>query len=215
MGYGYVEDAVQCIEYCIEKKADIISNSYSGPSSYPKLENAIKKAQENDILFIAAAGNTASNLDIEPAYPGAYTKNYTNVIAVASTNYDNGLSNFTNFGYNTVQIAAPGEWILSTTPFNETAYYSGSSMAVPFVAAAAALVMHVADRNVTAIEVKDILLESTEKLASLDGKISSEGLLRVDKAVELAQTKFSSKSNGEDIPSEASKIQVRKLLLVQ
>ena len=59
-----------------------------------------------------AAGNTGSNLDIEPAYPPAYDAEFSNMIVVASTDYHDRISNFSNYGEQLVDIGAPGEWLV-------------------------------------------------------------------------------------------------------
>ena len=109
-GYGYVSDAVACIDYCLENGADIITNSWSGSEDNPALRDAIQQSFDKDVLFVVAAGNTASNLDLEKAYPASYANEFSNMIVVASTNYQDKLSNFSNYGQDSVHIGAPGEW---------------------------------------------------------------------------------------------------------
>lgn len=109
-GYGFASDAVACIEYCLKNGADIITNSWSGGEDNPALHDAIKDAFDQDVLFVVAAGNTASNLDVDKAYPASYAGEFSNMLVVASTNYQDKLSNFSNYGQDSVHIAAPGEW---------------------------------------------------------------------------------------------------------
>ncbi len=109
-GYGFASDAVACIDYCLENGAEIITNSWSGGEDNPALRDGIQDALDKDVLFVVAAGNTASNLDSEKAYPASYAAEFPNMLVVASTNYQDKLSNFSNYGENSVHLGAPGEW---------------------------------------------------------------------------------------------------------
>jgi subtilisin family serine protease len=71
-------------------------------------------------------------------------------------------------------------------PDDQTAYYSGTSMAAPLVAGAAALVQAAAGGNFSAKELRDIIIETVDPLPSLQGKLISGGILRADKAVQAA-----------------------------
>jgi serine protease len=109
-GYGFASDAVACIDYCLENGADIITNSWSGGEDNPALREAIQHSFDKDVLFVVAAGNTASDLDTEKAYPASYAGEFSNMLVVASTNYQDKLSNFSNYGADSVHLGAPGEW---------------------------------------------------------------------------------------------------------
>jgi len=109
-GYGFASDAVACIDYCLYNGADIITNSWSGGEDNPALRDAIQDTLEKDVLFVVAAGNTASNLDVEKVYPASYGAEFPNMLVVASTNYQDKLSNFSNYGAESVHLGAPGEW---------------------------------------------------------------------------------------------------------
>jgi len=109
-GFGYTSDAVKCIDYCLSMGSDIISMSWSGGEANPALLEAIQHAGKQNTLVVVAAGNTATDLNNDSVYPASYTTEVPNMLAVASTNYANKLSNFSNYGTDSVQIAAPGEW---------------------------------------------------------------------------------------------------------
>ncbi|KAG7668258.1 hypothetical protein Ndes2526B_g01027 [Nannochloris sp. 'desiccata'] len=185
-GYGFASDAVACIDYCLENGADIITNSWSGGEDNPALRDAIQDTLDKDVLVVVAAGNTASNLDTEKAYPASYAAEFPNMLVVASTNYQDKLSNFSNYGAESVHLGAPGEWILSIVPDDQTDYYSGTSMAAPLVAGAAALVQSASGRKLSAKELRDIIIETVDPLPSLQENVISGGILRVDKAVQAA-----------------------------
>jgi len=112
------DDALlECYSY-IESLKDrgenikVINASYGGPYSYAE-ELAIQRLRSKGILFVTAAGNEAENNDITPSYPCNY--NLDNIICVASTDRNDYLSPFSNYG-NSVHVAAPGEEIYSTYP---------------------------------------------------------------------------------------------------
>ncbi len=94
-----------------------------------------------DMLFIAAAGNNSANADLHPIYPAGLQRD--NIIAIASTNDNGKLSPISNWGKNTIKLAAPGENILSTFPENQYARAWGTSTATAFITRAAGLLKFV------------------------------------------------------------------------
>ena len=115
----------------------VLNNSYGGGGfSQAELE-AIRGLADAGILFVVAAGNEGRNNDMFPTYPSSYISS--NVISVAASAGGGYRANFSNFGPGTVQMTAPGEHILSTTPRNTYKFFSGTSMATPHVAGSAAL----------------------------------------------------------------------------
>ncbi len=193
-GSGWTSDAVECLNYVLMMRnrgvsVQVINSSWGGPSYSQTLYDAIRMAGTLDILFVTAAGNDyGSNNDILPSYPGSY--NLPNIITVAATDRNDQLADFSNFGATSVDLAAPGVDILSTTPANTYAYYSGTSMAAPHVTGAAALVW--AKNPVDGYDaVKSILLDSVDPLPVLSGRVLSGGRLNLVNA--LSGT-FSSRS---------------------
>ena len=137
-GKGSSASVGQAIYYAIENKADVINASFGGPDSSRYVEDAIKGANNAGILFVAAAGNDNSDNDKNPIYPANY--NVPNVMSIMASDEKNRRAKFSNYGKNTVDIAAPGDIIYSTSPGDRYTYMSGTSMAAPYVAGAAALV---------------------------------------------------------------------------
>ena len=139
----------------------VLNNSYGGGGRSQAELDAIKALNTSGILFVVAAGNDASDNDRFPVYPACYSA--PNLISVAATNNSDLRAFFTNYGSRTVHMAAPGEWILSTTPNGTYDFYSGTSMASPHVAGAAALVL-AASPSATVSRVRAALMYSGDVL---------------------------------------------------
>lgn len=187
-GSGTTDDAIEAINYAVALKNDgidirVLSNSWGGGGFSQALEDAIQAANDAGILFVAAAGNASSNNDTTDNFPSNY--DVPNVVAVASTTRTDALSSFSNFGAATVDLGAPGSDILSTTPGNTYSVFSGTSMATPHVAGAAALVLS-ANNTLTVTELKDILVNSGDSIASLAGRTVSGKRLNVASALDEA-----------------------------
>src|SRR3989442_939268 len=141
-GSGTIGDAIDCLEYVKlmkDRGVNVVAtnNSWGGGGFSQSLLDAIEAHLQRGILFVAAAGNNASDNDVTPSYPAAY--NLPNILAVAATTRTDALASFSNFGRRTVHLGAPGQEILSTTPGNTYSSLSGTSMATPHVAGVAAL----------------------------------------------------------------------------
>lgn len=143
-GTGTTSGAIAAIEFAIQAKiagvnVRVLSNSWGGSGFSQSLSNEISKANTNDILFVVAAGNASADNDVTPDYPANY--NLPNIIAVAATDNLDNLASFSNYGPTTVHLGAPGVSVLSTVPGDQYEYLSGTSMATPHVAGAAALIL--------------------------------------------------------------------------
>ncbi|GMH38076.1 hypothetical protein BSKO_05960 [Bryopsis sp. KO-2023] len=181
-GGGSLSDAVKCLDYSLQMGADITSNSY-GHQRYSKcLDVALKKAENKGQLFVAASGNEGLDNDLFPTYPANY--NHSVVISVGSSDEGDQLSPFSNFGNLTVDILAPGHNILSTVPGGFRSD-TGTSMAVPHVAGAAALLLSASGGKLSGSQLKKILLESVDTVPDLKKVVSSGGRLNIARALEL------------------------------
>lgn len=138
-GSGTSEDALKAIDYAAKVGVNVMSNSWGGGAYSQALHEAIQRASEKGIVFVAAAGNSSSNNDTTPHYPSNYEVE--NVISVAAHTYKDELASFSCYGKGTVDIAAPGHNILSTTKAGGYAVYSGTSMATPHVAGVVGLLL--------------------------------------------------------------------------
>ncbi len=184
-GSGATSDAIKCINYGVAHGATILSNSWGGGGYSQSLNDAIAAASQAGVLFIAAAGNSATNNDLTPHYPSNYDT--ANMVSVAAITRTGALASFSCFGRTTVDIAAPGVEILSCTATSDTSYasFQGTSMATPHVAGVAALVrsLHPA---ASMIELKNRLLVAARPLASLQGRILTGGMVDANAALTVA-----------------------------
>jgi thermitase len=185
-GFGTTKDAVEAINYVIDRKkagvnVRVISASWGSTQRSRALEDVIRKAYENDILFVAAAGNATTNNDRNPHFPSSY--NVPNVISVAALDRHDELAKFSNYGVKSVAIAAPGVDILSTWLGNAYEEKSGTSMATPVVSGVAALILSESPR-LSVDELKKRLLASTDPIVALKGKTVTGGRINAAKALQ-------------------------------
>jgi len=187
-GSGTTLDAAKAIYYAADMGVAVMSNSWGGGPSSRTLQDAITHAKDKGILFVAAAGNESNDNDDSPSYPASYS--IENVISVAATDQNDALASFSNYGL-TVHLAAPGVSILSTTPNNTYQRLSGTSMATPYVAGAAALVK--AQGEISLSDLKQRILGGVDKISGLTGKVAT-GRLNLEKCLNPSSTEPPSQS---------------------
>lgn len=175
-GTGTYSDLIEGINVAIANDADVINISMGGERHSSFLKASIEAAIENNIVVVAAAGNYNSTNDF---YPAAYD----GVIAVASTDKRNNKVESSNYG-KWVDIAAPGNHMLSTSIDGGYVYKTGTSMAAPVVAGAVALLLQI-NPDLTPQEVSDILKKSSTPLTSSEAPDTASGLLNVGTALSL------------------------------
>ncbi len=142
-GSGRLSDAIAAIDYMVMMKLNynvairVCNNSWGGGGYSPAMVAAIERARDAGIIFVAAAGNSATDVDLFPAYPASYE--VSNIVTVAALAQDQTLASFSNYGAEGVDIAAPGVNILSTLRGGQYGSLSGTSMATPHVVGSLAL----------------------------------------------------------------------------
>jgi subtilisin family serine protease len=176
---GFIVGAIAAIEYAVDNGAQLTSNSWGGGPYSQGLKDAITDAGTAGLLFVAAAGNDyGQDNDVYPHYPSSYDCD--SIIAVMSTDDEDDMSNFSNYGPASVDLGAPGSDILSCEPGNQYQYLDGTSMATPHVAGACALLWSV-NPMLTNTETKEILLETVDP--TLGGLCVSQGRLNMYNAI--------------------------------
>jgi subtilisin family serine protease/subtilisin-like proprotein convertase family protein len=179
-GEGSIGSFIAGLDYAVANGAKISNNSWAGGTYTSLLYDAINNARAHGHIFVAAAGNAATNIDVNPSYPASYQVN--NVVVVASSSRTGTLSSFSNYGIGTVKVAAPGEGILSTLPGNQYGTMSGTSMAAPEVTGTLALIWS-QHPNWTYTQVINQMLATVHKVSALNGKVTTSGIVDAAAAV--------------------------------
>jgi subtilisin family serine protease len=201
-GSGTLANALSAILYAANNKAKVMNNSWGGGGFSQALLDAIEYADSKGALFVAAAGNDGTDNDQIANYPSNYDA--PNVIAVAAIDHNGSLAIWdtggggggcgcqscgnvvgapgSNFGATTVDLAAPGKGILSTTPNNGYTSLQGTSMATPHVAGVAGLVFSQFP-GWTHLQVKERLLSTVEVSSGLQGKVATGGRVNAQRAL--------------------------------
>jgi len=182
---SYVEDAVAAINYAVDNGVKISNDSWGYDFSSETLERAIADADRAGHLMVTAAMNggadfVGDDIDFYPMYPASYDD--PNIISVAASNNDDELTTFSNYGATSVDLAAPGKDILSTLPGNRYGIGQGTSVAAPYVTGVAALIKSQSPQ-LSDEAIKARILESVDKKASLQSKVTTGGRLNAAKAL--------------------------------
>lgn len=189
-GSGSTANAVNAIYYAVNMGARVINNSWGGSAYSRALHDAYTYAYNHGVVIATAAGNSNSNNDSVPMYPSSLDT--PNNISVAATTDADKKASFSNYG-SSVQVAAPGVAIISSVPGSCSTppgcyqMMSGTSMASPFVAGLAALVLREAPQ-LSAYQVRSIVMSSVDPIAGLNGKIATGGRVNALKAIQMAQS---------------------------
>lgn len=180
-GNGSSDIIAQGIRYGADVGADIINFSIGFGVKDKYIEEAIKYARSKGVLVIVSSGN--DNLNCDSSSPASDEGAYT----VASVNSYDEKSDFSNYG-TSVNIAAPGEGILSTVPGEGYEYRDGTSMAAPIVVGVAAMIK-AENPNLSPEEIENILNKSAGDIME-KGKDTSTGygLINAYEAVKLAKS---------------------------
>ncbi len=166
------KDVANAIRYAVDHGARVINMSFGKGYSYNKtvVDEAVKYAMSKDVLLVHAAGNDGSNLETVTNYPNrtyADGSGEANAwIEVGASGWENNetlAASFSNYGKTKVDVFAPGVRINSTVPDGKYEENDGTSMAAPVVTGVAALVRS-RYPNLTAVQVKEIIMKSVTKV---------------------------------------------------
>lgn len=181
-GTDNLKNTIAAIHYAVKMGAKVINYSGGGTEYSQDEKDAITEALKKDILFVAAAGNERSNSDKFKYYPADY--GLSNVISVTAIDPSTEVLSSSNYGTETVDIAAPGQNILSTLPGNTYGYMTGTSQATAFVTGAAVLVM--AKRgSYKADDIKKYILSTGDAIEGLSTKTRTSRRLNLYKALTI------------------------------
>lgn len=181
-GIGSPETVIKAIRYAEANGASICNLSLGTSAYHAELAETIKNSA---MLFVVAGGNgddqgVGYSIDQNPVYPAALP--FDNVISVASLRFDGNLDPSSNYGPQSVDLAAPGAYIVNTIPGNGYAILSGTSMAAPMVTGVCAMV-YSCRPELSLSEVRQAVLSTTRPLNCLQQKVASGGMLDASAAL--------------------------------
>lgn len=181
-GTDNLKNTVASIRYAVKMGAHIINYSGGGTEFSQEEYDAVAEAEKKGILFVAAAGNERSNSDQFHYYPADYKLK--NIISVTAIDPSTQVLASSNYGIETVDIAAPGQNILSCLPGNAYGYMTGTSQATAFVTGAAALTM-AHKQSFRAEDVKKYILATGDAQSQLASKTRTSRQLNLYKALTI------------------------------
>jgi subtilisin family serine protease/subtilisin-like proprotein convertase family protein len=196
-GSGPTSAAVSCLNYAVAEGAKISNNSWGGGGFSSSMNTALNAARTAGHIFVAAAGNNGTNNDTSPHYPSNYSQD--NILSVANSTRTDALNSGSNYGATTVDLAAPGTSIVSTWVNGGYASLTGTSMAAPHVAGAAALVWD-AHPAWTHDQVITALKSTVDVKPAFQGKMVTNGRLNVDRAIRFS---FGGDTSGPRVTAHA------------
>lgn len=178
-----LKNTIAGINYAVKMGAHIINYSGGGTDFSKEEHDAIEAAERNGILFVAAAGNERSNSDEHHYYPADYKLK--NIISVTAIDPTTEVLSSSNYGTDTVDIAAPGQNILSCLPNSTYGLMTGTSQATAFITGAAVLVMAHKELYGKPEEIKKYILATGDSSASLMAKTRTSRQLNLYKALTI------------------------------
>lgn len=179
-GWGSTSDVIDGIEYAIDRGAKIVNGSFASSSRSRALEDEVEHAKRRNVLLVVAAGNHSADIDKEKSYPASLTDG--NLLVVAASTSTDALASFSNYGKSNVDVAAPGQGILSTDLGGRYKILSGTSMATPMVSGLAAL-LRAKNSNATYAQIRSAIRGSVDKLPAFHGRTYSGGRVNLARAL--------------------------------
>jgi subtilisin family serine protease len=182
-GAGSIGDAVAAIRYAVHQGARVLNASWATPTRSRALNEVIAWAGSRGAVFVTAAGNEGVNNALVRSYPAM--DRHSNTLSVAAIEPSGRLAPWSNFGATTVDLAAPGASVLSTTPGGGHASWSGSSMAAPHVAGVVSLIL-ARHPEYSASQLVARVRTTVKPLATLRNRVITGGMVDAARAVDDA-----------------------------
>jgi len=198
-------NTVKAIDYAVNQNCNIINYSGGGVAPSPEERAAIERANQKGILFVAAAGNERSNSDVRKYYPADY--GLPNILSVTAIDRFQNVLPSSNYGEQTVDIAAPGNDIISTLPNGQYGYMTGTSQATAFASGVAALVMANNSNLRKADEIKKYLTQTGDNDEKLAGKTRWRKRLNSYKALAIQDSDLAFNGMRADNASSFNKME--------
>jgi hypothetical protein len=207
-GYGNADTVAAAIDYAVDNGASVVNLSFGGPTYTESFKRVITKAEERGVVIVAAAGNNASGgVDFSDTgmYPICYDKDFGRdiIVGVGSTDENDALSFYSNYGADCLDIMAPGDGITGLAFFDKSESdlqnqtvggWRGTSFATAMVSGTVALMKSI-NKQITVAQVNEILKTTATNIdaqnAFYKGKIGA-GLLNTFAAVEKTKNEFGS-----------------------
>lgn len=174
-------NAIKAFAYAVQNGADVISNSWGGNRFEPAMAEAVKQTVARGVSVVVAAGNENWDTGVNGSYPD----NYAGAYSVAASDAKDGKASYSNRGAITIDVAAPGDKIISTLPGSRYGALSGTSMAAPVVSGILALVKarypHLSMREVEERVSRSVQRDGSAKvwnsLVSSGGRVDADAAL--------------------------------------
>ena len=179
---GDLAGALRAINYANKNGAKVINASWGDRNRSRLLKNAIIHSYKNNVAFVTSAGNSrhGNNNDEHPYFPPSFS--IPNIISVGASTIDDILVESSNYGENSVHIAAPGHDIwTATSDKHDGSFYtksSGTSISAPFVSGTVAMLINLRP-DLPIHQVKEVLLDTSDRAYTLKGKIQDSRRLNV------------------------------------
>ena len=208
---GPISAEIEGIEYAIQHGSKIINMSFGGPAFSQAEKDAIKKAAQQSVICVIAAGNDGTNNDETPSYPANYELD--NIVTVGASDSNDALASFSNYGAKSVDLLAPGAGIWSTVISDGYESKDGTSMAAPYVSGCLALLWsrfpHLSYRQIIGK-----LLRNVDKIPASRAVVATGGRLNLYKAISDVEEKKENfgKGGGGCSPCHTSEFSVSELI---
>jgi subtilisin family serine protease len=168
-GWATTATMIAGLRYALDEGARIVNMSLNGSAPSQALDEAIQQAQARGVLVVTSAGNDGLNRDRVPSYPAS--ERSASVITVASSDRAGALAPGSAFGRGSVDIAAPGDEILTSDLGGRFTRRSGTSFAAAYVTGAAAL-LAAAHPDASATRLRAALIASSRRGGQVDAQVA-------------------------------------------